>query len=217
MSVVKTLSLTNGKQLLDLNGSSVNFDLTFSAKSVDNSPFDAIVVDQATLDSNVNLDFQRATDGIISANIVSDKNVYQNYYLCLKSDKPCQVEVVIDKKEINANLPPPQSPLPLSSQSPSSLPHLRLPTKPSNTNWMIIGIVIILLSLFGGYYYYIYKKKKKIEDEDMLSSNKIFDTITQPQSPSPPQYQTQYQTRYQDTENKTNFSKRLAALLKNDT
>ena len=219
MSVIKTLSLTNGKQLLDLNGSSVNFDLTFSAKSVDNSPFDAIVVDQATLDSNVNLDFQRANDGIISANIVSDKNVYQNYYLCLKSDKPCQVEVVIDKKEINAKLPSPQSPLPLSSQSPSSLPHLRLPTKPSNTNWMLIVTIIIIFSLFGGYYYYyyIYKKKKKIEDEDTLSSHKIFDTITQPQSPSPsPQYQTQYQPRYQDTENKTNFSKRLAALLKND-
>jgi hypothetical protein len=213
MSVIKTLSLTNGKQLLDLNGSSVNFDLTFSAKSLDNSPFDAIVVDQATLDSNVNLDFQRATDGIISANIVSDKNVYQNYYLCLKSDKPCQVEVVIDKKEINANLPSPQSPLPLSSQSPSSLPHLRLPAKPSNTNWMLIGIIIIIFSLFGGYYYYyIYKKKKKIEDEDTLSSHKIFDTITQSPSPPPPQYQ----PRYQDTENKTNFSKRLAALLKND-
>jgi hypothetical protein len=190
MSVTKTLSLTTGKQLLDLNGGSINFDLTFSAKSLDNSPFDAIVVDQSTLDSNVNLDFQHANDGVISANIVSDKNVYQNYYLCLKSDKPCQVEVVIDKKEIKANLPP------LNTQN------LKPPIKPSKTNWMLIGVVIILFALLGVYYYYyIYNKKNNKIDDDVPYSNKIFDTST-------PQHQSK------ESENKTNFSERLANLLR---
>ena len=188
MSVTKTLSLTTGKQLLDLNGGSINFDLTFSAKSVDNSPFEAIVVDQTTLDSNANLDFQHANEGVISANIVSDKNIYQNYYLCLKSDKPCQVEVVIDKKEIKANLPTHNS------------PHLKPPTKPGTTNWMLISVVIILFALGGFYYYYIYNKKNNKID-DVPYSTKIFDTITPP-----------HQSK--DSENKTNFSERLANLLR---
>ena len=146
MSVTKTLSLTNGKQLLDLNGESINFDITFSAKSLDNSPFYAIVVDQSTLDSNTNLDFQLAEGGIISANIVSDKNVYQNYYLCLKADKPCQIEVVINKKEIKANVP--------SLESQSLKPPLKPPSKQDKTNWLFIGIVIIIIA--GSFYYYYY-------------------------------------------------------------
>jgi len=197
MSIIKTLSLTTGKQLLDLNGSSINFDLTFTAKSLDNSPFDAIVIDQATLDSNVNLEFQHASDGIISANIISDKNVYQNYYLCLKSDKPCQVEVAIDKKEIKANLPAEPLPLPLPlSQS----AHLKPPTKLDKTNWTLIGIAIILFALGGLYYYYTYNKKN-IKPEQELHSNKIFDSST-------PQQQ------FKDTEVKAPFSERLANLLR---
>lgn len=195
MSIIKTLSLTTGKQLLDLNGSSINFDLTFTAKSLDNSPFDAIVVDQATLDSNINLEFQRAEDGIISANIISDKNVYQNYYLCLKSDKPCQVEVAIDKKEIKANLPPASLPLPLSQPA-----QLKPPTKLDKTNWTLIGIAIILFALGGLYYYYMYNKKNSKPEEE-LYSNKIFDSST-------PQQQ------FKDTEVKTQFSERLANLLR---
>ena len=195
MSIIKTLSLTTGKQLLDLNGSSINFDLTFTAKSLDNSPFDAIVVDQATLDSNINLEFQRADDGIISANIISDKNVYQNYYLCLKSDKPCQVEVAIDKKEIKANLPPASLPLPLSQPA-----QLKPPTKLDKTNWTLIGIAIILFALGGLYYYYMYNKKNSKPEEE-LYSNKIFDSST-------PQQQ------FKDTEVKTQFSERLANLLR---
>ena len=198
MSVTKTLFLTKGKQLLDLNGGSINFDITFSAKSLDNSPFDAIVVDQSTLDNNTNLDFQRANEGIISANIVADKNVYENYYLCLKADKPCQVEVVIDKKEIKANVPPSNS---LASQS--LKPPLKPPTKQDKTNWLFIGIIIIII--LGGfyYYYYIYKKNNnKLQDSPAITSNQIFDVYS-----SPPK------TSEQVTESDP-FSKRLANLLK---
>ena len=52
MSVKKILSLTGGgKQLIDLNGASTNFDLTFTATSSENSDFHALVIDQKTLDT----------------------------------------------------------------------------------------------------------------------------------------------------------------------
>jgi len=192
MSVTKTLSLTNGKQLLDLNGESINFDITFSAKSLDNSPFYAIVVDQSTLDSNTNLDFQLAEGGIISANIVSDKNVYQNYYLCLKADKPCQIEVVINKKEIKANIP--------SLESQSLKPPLKPPSKQDKTNWLFIGIVIIIIAGSFYYYYYIYKKNNNTIQENIITSNEIFDVYASPPKTS---------------EHVPNpFSQRLADLLK---
>ena len=181
MSVTKTLSLTKGKQLVDLNGGSINFDITFTAKSLDNSPFHAIVVDQTTLDNNTNLDFQHANEGIISANIVSDKNVYQNYYLCLKADKPCQVEVVIDKKEIKANVPTLDSSDSLTSQS--LKPPLKPPTKQDKTNWIFIGIVILII-LGSLYYYYVYKKNNSIIKEPTISSNEIFDVYASPSKTS---------------------------------
>ena len=163
MSVKKILSVTSGQQLIDLNEETTNFDLTFTAKSLDNSHFDVLVVDQTTLDNNPKLEFKRAK-GVISGNIISDKNVYQNYFLCLKSEKPCDVEIVINKKEIQPrpkepikpvfNNPPPHPP------PPTLPPPINSPSKTSKTNWKLIFIVIIILGASGAAYY-IYNKKKR--------------------------------------------------------
>lgn len=162
MSVKKILSLTGGgKQLIDLNGASTNFDLTFTATSSENSDFHALVIDQKTLDTvpHDTLEFKRA-NGSISGNIVSDKNLYQNYFLCLKSDKPCQVEVVINKKEIEPKPPqhhhPPQQP----QQVNATAPRVKSVTPPSSTNWKLILIVIVII-IGGGLCYYMYINKKK--------------------------------------------------------
>lgn len=95
----KTYSLTPMKQLIDLNGDITNFDLTFTATTKDGSPFDLLVVDQTTLDSNPSLEYKKA-QGTISGNIISDKGVYQNYFLLIKSETPCECDVSIDLKEI---------------------------------------------------------------------------------------------------------------------
>lgn len=154
MSVKKTLSITSGQQLLDLNEETTNFDLTFTAKSLDNSDFDVIVVDQTTLDRNPKLEFKRAK-GVISGNIISDKNVYQNYFLCLKSEKPCTIEVVIDKKEIQ----PKRQEQPVV-RSVSNHPPIKPPSKPDKTNWKLVFIVILILGASVGFYY-MYNKKKQ--------------------------------------------------------
>ena len=167
-SVKKNLSLTNGKtQLVDLNGGSINFDIAFTAKSLDNSQFNAIVATQTTLDSGTPLNFQTAMSGTISAHIVSDKNVYDNYYLCLKADKNCDIEVLITKKEIAAKVPQPHESPRSNLNSSSTLqmkapPPLKPPSKPSKTNWSLICIVILIIGGFGFYYYYYIYKKKKI-------------------------------------------------------
>jgi hypothetical protein len=91
------------KQLIDLNGQTTNFDITFNATSVDGSEFDIVVVDQTTLDNNAELNYKKA-NGTLSGNIISDKNVYQNYFIVLKADKPTKVDITINKKEIPPNM-----------------------------------------------------------------------------------------------------------------
>lgn len=179
MSVKKILSLTGGKQLIDLNGSSTNFDLTFTATSQDNSDFHALVIDQKTLDtvSHDSLEFKRA-NGSISGNIVSDKNAYQNYFLCLKSDKPCNVEVIINKKEIHPKLPPPP-PQQVNAQT----PRVKHVEPPSSTNWKLICIVIVII-IGGGLCYYMYVNKKKEQKYQGIENNMTPSISTLITSPS---------------------------------
>lgn len=170
MSIKKTLDLTNRQQLVDLNDETTNFDLTFHATSKDGKPFDALVVDQTTLDNNPNLEFKRA-NGTISGNIVSDKNVYQNYFLCLKSDQPCQVDITIDKKEIT---PRPPSPQPKHFTTPSLLP----PSKPNGTNWKF---VVILLLIIGGIilFNYFYNKKENSITNNFATDDTVLNNTSQ--------------------------------------
>ena len=88
-------TISSIKQLIDLNGKSVNFHLSFSVRSLTKEPFDALVVTQEMLDSNEPLNYQRA-DGEISGQIKSEHGIYNNYFLCLKSDKPMEVEVIVN-------------------------------------------------------------------------------------------------------------------------
>ena len=100
------------KQLIDLNSDRTNFELNFKVSSKNNLPFYAIVVNQKTLDNDDKLDYKHVTNGIITGNIVSDKNVYQSYFLLLKADEPCECNVTLDIKDIPANIPPPPPPQP---------------------------------------------------------------------------------------------------------
>ena len=155
MSNKKTVKVTNRQQLIDLNDDTVNFDLTFTATAKNGEEFEVVVVDQSTLDNNPNIEFKKAI-GSISGNIISDKNVYQNYFLCLKAPQPCEVEIDIVKKEI-----PPQLPVNTPFKPPNdNLP--MVPQKKDSTNWKMIIIVLIVIG--GGILlYYMYSKKNKLE------------------------------------------------------
>lgn len=149
-----TYTLTPQNQLIDLNGDLVNFDLTFSAISKDGTPFKALVIDQITLDTNPELQHNIAENGSIGGNIVYDKNVPQNLFLILKiHEKPCEVEVTIDKKQIPANIPPP------TQQNSESI------VKSSNESnniwkWILIGLAVLLFAFLVWQQYSSWKNKK---------------------------------------------------------
>lgn len=162
----KTYNLTPMKQLIDLNGDLVNFDLTFTATTKDGSPFDILVVDQTTLDSNPVLDYKKA-NGTMSGNIIADKGVYQNYFLILKSDNPSECDVTIDIKEI-----PKREQIQNFQHPLQNINQLKKPT--TRINWFIVLVVIIACLLL---FYYFYGNKK---------SNDInLEKSTLPLSPSP--------------------------------
>lgn len=97
---MKTYSVSKVKQLIDLNGDSVNFEINFKVSSHNKEPFDILVVDQATLDSDPNLEYKSVTNGIISGKVRKDKNIYQNHFIILKSNNPCECDVEIQKTEL---------------------------------------------------------------------------------------------------------------------
>ncbi len=149
-----TYTLTPQNQLIDLNGDLVNFDLTFSAISKDGTPFKALVIDQVTLDTNPELQHNIAENGHIGGNIVYDKNVSQNLFLLLKiHEKPCEVEVTIDKKEIPANITPPVENNPAIVKN-------TVQSKHSIWKWILIGLAILLFAFLVWQQYSSWKNKK---------------------------------------------------------
>ena len=160
-----TYNLNNHKQLIDLNGDTINFDITFTVTASDeNSTFDVLVVDQTTLDNNPELEYKKAT-GAISGNLISDKNIYQNYFLILKAENPCSVTVEIDKKEIEPNSMPPKKEI------------IENFKKSKNVNWRFIIIICVIV---GGsiLLYSFYKNSQKNGEENV-------DNLVKSPSPSP--------------------------------
>jgi hypothetical protein len=97
---MKTYSVSKVKQLIDLNGDSVNFEVSFKVSSRNKEPFEILVVDQATLDSDPNLQYKSVTNGVISGKVRKDKNVYQNHFIILKANNPCECDVEIQMTEL---------------------------------------------------------------------------------------------------------------------
>ena len=190
MSIQKTYNVSKQKQLIDLNGNLVNFELEFIAHSKNGEPFEILVVDQAILDSQNTIPYKQAVDGKISGNIVADKNIYQNYFLIIRAENDCEVNVTINKKELpmveqpqqyhpiyppqQENYQPPQSmqpPQPMQSQP------IQNNKKSSNLKfYLIIGFIVIGLGV--AYYFFYYKKNKDKNKDKNNIINSQFKTST---------------------------------------
>ena len=157
----KIYTLGKIKQLIDLNGDSTNFDLSFKVTCADDTHFHVLVVDQETLDNNQELEYKK-TQKTISGNIVTDKNIlYQNYFLILKSDKECTVEVELIKKI----LPKPTENIQKFDQN-LKLPK-RTAAKPdsSEINWKKIGLISVVVLIGLGILWFLYKRNNKIQSD----------------------------------------------------
>jgi hypothetical protein len=103
---MKTYSVSKVKQLIDLNGDSVNFEIKFKVSSHNQEPFDILVVDQTTLDNTSELKYKNITNGSVGGQLRNDKNNYQNHFLIIKADSPCECDVEIEKVELPVNSAP---------------------------------------------------------------------------------------------------------------
>jgi hypothetical protein len=156
----RTYKLTTIKQLIDLNLDFTNFELNWTVTSKNpECEFLALVVDQTTLDNNNTLNYKKVKH-VISGHIVSDKNIYQNYFLLLKtldSNEDCEVNVTIDIKKI-----PPR----IQKIIPNNSSIQKTSNQEGISKWKIIlGIVIILGIGYIGYTYY-YKSNDNYEKYD---------------------------------------------------
>lgn len=182
MKVTKTITANSRQQLIDLNGDSVNFEVTFSAKSKDGSPFKILVVDQNMLDNEKGeLKYRIADKGTMEGNIKADKNNYQSYFLCIQSEKPTQIDIEIDKTELPETFPnPEQKQLPnnqintqVNNQVNNQAPEQKtFPTEKEESffsKWKI-PIIIVVLAV-GGYFVYKMMNKKDEENTTVKSEN----------------------------------------------
>ncbi len=148
---MRTLSLKTQKQLIDLNEDLTLFDLVVSVKSKDSSEFDAIILTQTELDNQQDLQYKKF-QGAMQARLVNDKNVYQNYFLCIKSDKPHDVEIDIvqnpppELKEEPPLIPPPLIP-------PVMQPQVVHKKKSSIFTWKTLLIILTIVGISVGLYY----------------------------------------------------------------
>lgn len=139
-TTIKSYSVSKIKTLIDLNHDMINFKVQFSLTS--ESPFYAIIVNQDTLDNTESDTLEyRYVEDTLTGEVVADKNVYQNYYIILKADRPTNVQVelyttrlpdVINSRPIQSYTPshpsphlsPHPSPHPSSHPSPHPSPRL---------------------------------------------------------------------------------------------
>lgn len=189
-TITNTYNLTSIKQLIDLNGDNVNFELQFKIDAKNGDTFDALVVTQEIIDSGSELNYQKA-EGSIGGNIISDKGQYQNYLLLLKADKPTEVNVTIQIKE----LPPPQQ-VPPQQVPPHQVPPqeqfyqppynpyqhqqpiTQKPAKSKKINWLNIIFIVIGVVLAGIVGWMLYKYYTKPDPQVVLESqfNQEIDT-----------------------------------------
>ncbi len=210
MPVTKqTYTVGNMKQLIDLNGDKTNFELKFKVSCSTGNEFDLLVVDQTTLDAGGDLQYKRAK-GQISGSLRSDKNLYQNWFLILKADETCDVEIEIDITELpkniqsveqpgmgqGSNIPPNTMSLNNPMQQPQSQlqPQTHPPPQPEGFNWKLLLLVIAVVggAILLWYFYTQSGDSKPIENalmgpEQDNGAEKVVDQVVPPvvKQPSP--------------------------------
>jgi hypothetical protein len=187
----KTYNVNRMKQLIDLNGDSINFDIHFKVYSTDKKPFDLVVVDQATLDNTPILPYQKVETGEIEGQVVQDKNVFQSNYIVLKSDEPCTCVVETFKKELPKTVEQPKPKI-----TPKPLTNNIIKTNETYP-WGKILLVVLVLGI-GSYFFFFYNKTEEVVYNDNNIASR---------SPSPIQLEQKSSNLSKSKLSKSNLSK----------
>jgi hypothetical protein len=175
----KSYKIDQHKQLIPLNGSTVNFSCFFEVKSKDKKQFNVAVVEQSEMKPK---QYKLVEDGYINGQIESDGQL-KSYFLVLKSQQPCEcdVRVVVKPKESqnNTKISDDGNDPPLSTE-----PNHPQPNQPTMTNpplviqkpenyfqlKYILGISVILILLYVLYKYRKTISSKLFPKENFISS-----------------------------------------------
>ena len=79
----KIYTLGKIKQLIDLNGDSTNFDLSFKVTCADDTHFHVLVVDQETLDNNQELEYKNHLNILYELKNLSTRKLKKQYLVIL--------------------------------------------------------------------------------------------------------------------------------------
>ena len=146
--ITKTYNINSIQQLIDLNQDSKNFKLTFKCKSHDPSDeYSILVLNQSQLDSqDANQLPFKIVKSEISGNITANDDIYQNYFMVIKSNKKCNVDITIDKTEIEPKKK-------IQENFPTKSPHVEKKKKKSFLQsslflWLVVGTVACVLLYF---------------------------------------------------------------------
>jgi hypothetical protein len=146
---------------VDLNEDSVNFEILFRVHSPSGQPFYLAVADQTAVNSG-NIQYQKADKGELSGTVKQDKNVYQSYFLALKSDveNPHELVVEVSKTE----LPKTSMEMPVQPQ-PDKFSSVPASVKEESISWVNIAIIIAVIGVIGlGFYWYSKKTPSQSVD-----------------------------------------------------
>lgn len=188
----KKLLLSKIRQLIDLNGNSVNFEVDYRVVSDSKKPFEIAIVSQTQLDRMPVLPYKKV-NGVDQGTFSYNKGEYQNYFMVLKSDQGNSVNIEINKKELKSqpnNFPPQYPREPTSPSSSSSSP------SSSWKIWAIIGVVIVGGGIIAWLYFSQKKKDKDKGNDKGKGDNKVdyhaqfnFDKIPKAPAYNYPPYQ----------------------------
>ena len=145
--LTKTYQINEIQQLIDLNQDSTNFKLNFTCESIKpNIKYQILVISQSELDNpnSKNLQFKDVV-GQMGGDLVVDKNIYQNYFLILKSQTPCEVNVTINKEEIQPAIPKKSI---VDKKETYSKENKKSFLTSSTFLWIIVGVVALILIYF---------------------------------------------------------------------
>jgi hypothetical protein len=154
-----TLTLASQKQLVDLNEDRTLFDIEVAVTAEDpTEQFEAVILSQTELDSG-EVNYQ-VHPGAMEARLVNDKNIYQNYFLCVRGTKGKKVNIEIkhnpppEAAEEEAFTEPEEDYVDESEIMPIPLPPL-LPKKVESSIFSLrsLFIVVIIVGIGIGLYF----------------------------------------------------------------
>jgi len=97
------LNLNSIKQLVDINKNFTNFICKFEVESENKQPFEMVVINQRLLDNDGVINFM-SVDGETSGEFTMDKNIFDNWFIALRSSEPVKVFVKISLKPLPDNI-----------------------------------------------------------------------------------------------------------------